>query len=1362
VRRYAKASTAGSTQRRANGFGRFFRGAVATRSASPVFKGSGAPAVKRLLIPVGVFAAILALMVVAAPVGAKTHLFKEAFGSAAQPSFGSARGIAVDQSTGDVLVMDAEGTPSIKRYKPDGTAADFSALGTNVIDGQGAGDETPQNGLAFSSAAESEIAVDNSGTATDGDIYVTQSYPHVINIFAGTGAYLGQLTESTGGPFSEACGVAVDPAGAVYVGDYSGGIHKFVPSTNPPVNADNTANFTTVTTPCTLAAGAGPTAGFLFPATYSSEISKIDSSTGEVKYTVSDDSNTTVSVDPTSGHVYAASGAAIKEFDASGAGSATSVASTSLSSSAQGVAVRGSSGDIYASRSEGAEVEVFGAGLAAVPAVISAAATDNTGTKATLNGTVDPDGEELSECKFEYGESSGYDQTVPCAESPAAIGAGTAPVSVHADISDLQPNGTKYEFRLVAKNTTSAVIDGESQNFTTPDTVVTATATAVTPTAATLNGTVDPDGVPLTACEFEWGATTAYGKTAPCAPNAAGIGSGTSAVPVSAGIGGLEVGTVYHFRLRAANANGPIHGADESLQTTGPVSGGSWSEGVVFTEATLRAKINPEGNATTVKFEWGPTAAYGQETETLAVGSDEIDHSVSAFLEGLQPGSTYHYRLIATNSAATNEGPDQTFTTFAHFPQNTSCTNQVFRVGPGADLPDCRAYEMVSPVDKNGGDISTLASFAGEGGPRAEINQASVAGNKYTYSSYKAFAGAVGGPFSNQYIATRGADGWSTEPISPARVNEIRPFSPAPTELDGPFRAFSDDLSQSWVQVRSRFGLAPNALPHFLNIYRREADGVLHTVTTNQTPLLPDESLASLDFAGRTPDGSAVLFESEAALTPDANHDGIDKVYESEGGQLQLVSVLPNGEAAPTKSLVGAGYANLNTVTHGGRNVDHAISDDGSRIFWSTFSGKSPYALELYVRLNGTTTIPVSQGEEAYFWTADPSGSRVIYGEPTGIGGTYENLYEFDVDTKTRSLIATEVRGVLGASEDLSYLYLVSKDDLAPGATEGARNLYLDHEGQMRFIATLADLDTGEVGSAATHGTATFFPNAVALLPSERRSRITADGHDIAFMSTRSLTGYDNTDAINGKPDFEVFNYNAESNKLTCVSCNPTGERPVGRPLEQPYSARHKTVYLNGAEFPTAAWLPSWENAFHASRVLSEDGNRLFFNSFDALVPGDSNGKQDLYEWEAQGTGSCHKAEGCISLISTGKSSVDSEFLEATPDGGDVFFRTESSIDPRDPNALDVYDARVGGGFPVPAPPPPACVGDACQVVPPGPGAATPSSASFHGAGNPTVRKSRRSCKARRPRGGGKAHRAAKRISAKHCKRGHAGRRKQG
>jgi hypothetical protein len=450
---------------------------------------------------VSAFALLLAGLLFAASAGAsKTHNFKETFGSAAQPSFGSPGGVAIDQSTGDVLVMDTNSPPSIKRYNPDGTPHSFSALGSNVIDGKEGADATPQSGLGLSNASESQLAIDNSGGATDGDIYVTQNSPNVINIFASTGAYLGQLSAAGATNFSEACGVAVDPSGAVYVGDYSSGIKKFVPAANPVVNADHVATFTTTSSPCTLAAGAGASAGFLFPARYGGAISKIDASTGELKYTVSADSHTTVSVNPANGYVYGATGSSIKEFDASGAGSATLLSTTKLSNSARGVGVRGSSGDLFVSRSGGSKLEVFAGALTTFPDVVTSAASGLTDSEATLNGTV------------------------------------------------------------------------------------------------------NPDGVALTECFFEWGTSTAYGETASCVPGPGGIGAGTSPVAVAADLSGLNGGTVYHFRLKAANANGQIVGSDMSFQTLGPLVKDVWSQDITFTEAALKAEIDPEGAETTYHF----------------------------------------------------------------------------------------------------------------------------------------------------------------------------------------------------------------------------------------------------------------------------------------------------------------------------------------------------------------------------------------------------------------------------------------------------------------------------------------------------------------------------------------------------------------------------------------------------------------------------------------------------------------------------------------------------------------------------------------------------------------------------------------
>ncbi len=195
----------------------------------------------------------------------------------------------------------------------------------------------------------------------------------------------------------------------------------------------------------------------------------------------------------------------------------------------------------------------------------------------------------------------------------------------------------------------------------------------------------------------------------------------------------------------------------------------------------------------------------------------------------------------------------------------------------------------------------------------------------------------------------------------------------------------------------------------------------------------------------------------------------------------------------------------------------------------------------------------------------------------------------------------------------------------------------------------------------------------------------------------------------------------------------------------QPYSGDDTPFNNNGGpkRIWTAAWLPTAERQMYFPRSLSDDGNRVFFNAFDALVPQDTNGQQDVYEWEKQGAGTCEKTGGCISLISSGQSPEISEFVDASPDGRDVFFTTASSLVPQDPGLIDIYDARVDGGLRVP-PEPLACEGDSCQNIPEPPRATTPASATFKGSGNLNASNAR-SC-ARSARKAQKLSRRAKRL----------------
>ena len=191
---------------------------------------------------------------------------------------------------------------------------------------------------------------------------------------------------------------------------------------------------------------------------------------------------------------------------------------------------------------------------------------------------------------------------------------------------------------------------------------------------------------------------------------------------------------------------------------------------------------------------------------------------------------------------------------------------------------------------------------------------------------------------------------------------------------------------------------------------------------------------------------------------------------------------------------------------------------------------------------------------------------------------------------------------------------------------------------------------------------------------------MSADGGRLVFTSTASLTGYDNADVSEGKAAAEVYIYDAENSTLSCASCNPTGARPHARVVPL------RTLWA-------AATIPTTNTDLHLTpRVLAEDGSRLFFESFDALLPTDTNGAADVYEWERPGTGDCSTESaryfasngGCLSLISSGQSAEDSEILAVDPDGSNVFIATNESLLPQDPGLIDAYDARVGGGFRLP------------------------------------------------------------------------------
>jgi hypothetical protein len=360
--------------------------------------------------------------------------------------------------------------PRLFRFNDKAEPHPFPALGGNVIDGRGFGDETPQEGILGTALApgEVQVAVAPPGSAgdTSGNIYLTNASNKLVDVFAADGSFIGQLTASGGGPLGKVCGVAVDASGAVYVGDFSGQVHKYVPSANPPVNADNVASFPFVEA-CSLAAGAGPSAGSVFATHFGGAVAKLDSSTGTEQYVVSSGSNTTVSVDRLTGRVWVASGSEVKGINASGPVEPIPFASGLFPSSVEGVAAHGD--DVFIARAATGTIGIH----TPVPDIAPDAVTGASGAGAdfslvNLEGEVNPRGFKV-DCRFEYDTTeyksgeAGHGTSVPCDQGSASIGTGTDPVPVTASTEPLEAD-TTYHYRLVTSNF-SQTVAGENETF---------------------------------------------------------------------------------------------------------------------------------------------------------------------------------------------------------------------------------------------------------------------------------------------------------------------------------------------------------------------------------------------------------------------------------------------------------------------------------------------------------------------------------------------------------------------------------------------------------------------------------------------------------------------------------------------------------------------------------------------------------------------------------------------------------------------------------------------------------------------------------------------------------------------------------
>jgi phosphodiesterase/alkaline phosphatase D-like protein len=447
--------------------------------------------------------------------------------------------------------------------------------------------------------------------------------------------------------------------------------------------------------------------------------------------------------------------------------------------------------------------------LIAGPLVVTAAASLVTQTTATLNASVNPNGGGVIECKLEYGTTTAYGSSAPCASLP---GSGNSPVPVSAALTGLAAN-TTYHFRISATNAggTSKGEDGTLATLPNAPTVLTGTASPPTQTTTTLNATVNPNGGNVTECKFEYGTTTGYGSTASCA---ALPGSGISPVAVSAAITGLTANTTYHFRILATNAGGPSKGADETFTTlpNAPMVVTKAASAITLSTATLNATVNPNGgNVTECKFEYGTTTGYGSSASCAALpGSGISPVAVSAAITGLTANTTYHFRISATNAGGTNKGSDGEFKTTPLAPtaetgvassvtQTTATLNA--KVNPhGTEVTEC---ELEYGTTASYGSEAACSPPPGSGSSAVEVSAAITGLSASTTYHFRVSARTLGG-------MSRGNDATFTTAAVPPVLN-VGPTNPPATQaaLPRPVLGRTANVATVAGQVRIRLPGTP-------------------------------------------------------------------------------------------------------------------------------------------------------------------------------------------------------------------------------------------------------------------------------------------------------------------------------------------------------------------------------------------------------------------------------------------------------------------------------------------------------------------------------------------------------------------------
>jgi hypothetical protein len=754
------------------------------------------------------------------------------------------------------------------------------------------------------------------------------------------------------------------------------------------------------------------------------------------------------------------------------------------------------------------------------------------------------------------------------------------------------------------------------------------------------------------------------------------------------------------------------------------------ASGVAADSAKLQASINPSGSETTTYFLYGQSSCAASPSSCAdapsppgtSIGSGESGQQLSTQIQGLTPDTIYHYRAVAINANGIAYGDEREFTT---------------QPGGGEEfvLPDDRQWELVSSPDKDGATIYSLSRKGSEG-----VVEAAQDGGAITYLANAPIGEATRNvaPDVEQILSTRGAGSWSSQSVSPPTSSPTGILGGSEEPEGGEYKWFSNDLSVGLLEQQGTAPLSSGASEGTLYLRDDTSGAELPLLTAANTPVGTElvekghggTEESNVHFVDATPDLTHVIFESPALLTPNAvtitRYGNVaPNLYEWAGGQLQLVTVLPNGKPDSEGGVLGVGSGQDivgNELVSS--ELQNAISSDGERVFWT--GGGGGITSHLFLRdmvQSETVQVDAAQGiseptgeAEADFQSANSDGSRVFFtdgekltSDSTASGPEAKDLYEFEVTSGAGQPLAGKLtdltvqkeptthgsaavqQPVLGGSEDDSYVYFVARGVLASGASESKEtnvevrneNIYVSHnvgaEWTTSFVSTI------------------FRPGGRSEEGVDFHSRVSSNGRYLAFEGPKGVSLYD-----------------SDTGQVVCVSCSATGE-------EDGAAGSLPGLKLSG--FSRAVYQP---------RYLSNSG-RLFFETTAALVSQDTNGQKDVYEYEPAGIGSCTSASttfsavtgGCVGLISSGTASEESSFLDASENGDEVFFLTNERLVPQDyDSAPDVYDARVCSAsspcFTAAAVSPICTTADACRAASsPQPTIfGAPPSSTFSGPGN--------------------------------------------